>query len=393
MANYIDNFQLLSKPTGSLCNIDCDYCYYLEKEALYPERNANWKMDAHTLESYVSQQVRAQQADVVDFIWQGGEPLLAGIEFYKKAVALQQRYANGKQINNYFQTNGIRLTAEWAMFFKQYHFLVGISVDGNNRHHDHYRKSKSGKPTFKKVKAAIERLIEHDVEFNTLTVVSQANAEEPLMVYNSLKKLGARYMQFIPLVERLTRKPTANGLQLIAPAFAGQSTIAPWSVPAEQYGKFLNVIFREWAQRDIGQYFVMNFEQTMAQLAGFKGSCVFEPECGANLALEANGDVYSCDHFVYPEHKIGNINEDDLGALVNSEQQIRFSKHKAANIDSDCVNCEVKEVCNGGCPKHRFMPGNNGLNHKNYFCQSYKEHFGYALPQMKKILARLRGQA
>ena len=385
----IENFQLLSKPTSSVCNIDCEYCFYLEKEHLYPERKHNWQMDLDTLEHYVRQNIQSQTADVIDFIWQGGEPTLAGLDFYRKAVELQKKYSKGKTINNFFQTNGIKLDKEWAIFLKENNFLVGISIDGNSTHHNKYRKTRSGKTTYDMVKKAIELMVEHGVEFNTLTVVSDANVDEPIQVYESLKKLGARYMQFIPLVERIANKPTEDGLYLIKPDFSGQSDIAPWTVPNNKYGKFLNKIFDHWYKNDIGHYFVMNFEQTMTQLVGGRSICVFEPECGANLALEANGDVYSCDHYVFPDNKIGNINQDKIKDLVNSEQQIQFSQNKLINLDKECLTCSVRKVCNGGCQKHRFLASSSGIMNKNYLCQSYKEHFTHVMPYMEKIIANI----
>ncbi|WGY46644.1 anaerobic sulfatase maturase [Vibrio sp. ABG19] len=391
MKPRIDNFQLLSKPTSSVCNIDCEYCFYLEKEHLYPERKHNWQMDEVTLENYVKKNIHSQPADTIDFIWQGGEPTLAGLAFYKKAVALQRKYAGKKQINNYFQTNGIKLDKEWLLFLKEHNFLVGISIDGNSLHHDAYRKTRSGKSTYDKVKKAIGLMNQYGVDFNTLTVVSDANVDEPIQVYESLKKLGSRYMQFIPLVERIANQPTEDGLYLIKPDFSGASDIAPWTVPNDKYGKFLNKIFDHWYRNDIGHCFVMNFEQTMTQLVGGRGICIFEPECGANLALEANGDIYSCDHFVFPDNKIGNINEDKLSMLINSDQQLEFSHSKLKNIDQDCLTCPVRKMCNGGCPKHRFLASRNGLRNKNYLCQSYKEHFTHVLPYMNNIIANIFG--
>ena len=386
MANLINNFQLLSKPTGSICNLDCEYCFYLEKEKLYPDRKSNWKMDLNTLENYIRKNIQSQSADVVDFIWQGGEPTLAGLDFYKTAVYFQKKYGGNKKINNFFQTNGVGLTDEWAIFFRENNFLIGVSIDGGPQENNHYRKTKSGKDTYYLVKKAIDLLIAFDVEFNTLTVVSDINVDAPLDLYETLKKLGSRYMQFIPLVERIANTPTEEGLYIIKPDFTGESDVAPWSVPNSKYGRFLNEIFDYWYKHDIGNYFVMNFEQTMTQLIGGCGICVFEPECGANLALEANGDVYSCDHFVFPENKIGNINQDELTEIVNSDQQLVFSKSKLKDIDKECLTCTVREVCNGGCPKHRILLSDNGLRNKNYLCKSYKEHFSHVLPHMKVII-------
>ncbi|PJC87018.1 anaerobic sulfatase maturase [Vibrio sp. HA2012] len=392
MSTTIENFQLLSKPTSSVCNLDCEYCFYLEKEHLYPERKHNWQMDPETLDNYIKKNIQSQPANVIDFIWQGGEPTLAGLDFYRKAVELQKKYAKNKTINNFFQTNGVKFNKEWATFLKENNFLVGISVDGNSVHHNKYRKTRSGKATYEMVKKAIGLMTEHGVEFNTLTVVSDTNVDEPIQVYEALKELGAKYMQFIPLVERIANKPTEEGLYLIKPDFSGQSDIAPWTVPNDKYGKFLNKIFDYWLEKDIGHYFVMNFEQTLTQLVGGRSICVFEPECGANLALEANGDIYSCDHYVFPDNKIGNINNDDLTELVSSEQQLEFSKGKLLNLDTDCLSCSVRKVCNGGCPKHRFLTSSSGLRNKSYLCQSYKEHFSYVVPKMENLIKKMFNQ-
>lgn len=346
-------------------------------------------MNSETLANYVKKNIKSQPADIIDFIWQGGEPTLAGIDFFKQAVELQNRHKGKKTINNFFQTNGIKLNDEWCEFFKQNNFLIGLSIDGNRAHHDKYRKTRSGKSTYDQVLNAIELLKKHKVEFNTLTVVSDSNVDEPLQVYESLKKLGSHYMQFIPLVERIANQPTDDGLYLIKPDFTGMADVAPWSVPNDKYGKFLNTIFDHWMKNDIGHYFVMNFEQTLTQLVGGKSICVFEPECGANLALEANGDVYSCDHYVFPEDKLGNINSDELPELVNSNQQLSFSKNKLLNLDKNCLTCPVRKVCNGGCPKHRFLASENGLKNKSYLCQSYKEHFSYVVPKMEQIISNI----
>ncbi|MDW6093891.1 anaerobic sulfatase maturase [Vibrio rhizosphaerae] len=389
MQNQIENFQLLSKPTGSVCNIDCEYCFYLEKEKLYPSRKQNWQMDEETLQNYVKTNIESQSAPVIDFIWQGGEPTLAGLAFFEKAVAYQQRYAQGKQINNFFQTNGLNLTPSWAKFFHRHQFLIGLSIDGNAEHHNRYRRTKSGKNTYDKVIEAIELLKKYQVEFNTLTVVSEHNVHEPLEVYRALKAIGSHYMQFIPLVERIANQADANGLFLIKPDFSDPCQVAPWTVPSAAYGHFLNTIFDEWQKHDIGQYFVMNFEQTMTQLIGGKGSCVFSEECGANLALEANGDVYSCDHFVFPDNKLGNIHHNNLLKMVNSEQQLQFSQSKSKDISVDCLHCPVKAVCHGGCPKHRFSLSSNGIPNKNYLCDGYKVHFSHCVPPMKEIIRRV----
>lgn len=390
MTRHFANFQLIAKPSGSVCNINCTYCFYLEKEHLYPARKNRWQMDDATLEAFVQQNISAQRAGVVDFIWQGGEPTLMGIEFFAKAVAFQARYRGNRRINNYFQTNGIRLNDDWARFLKQHNFLVGVSLDGDRASNDAWRLGRSGNSTYDQVIAGIEALKRHEVEFNTLTVVNVENVKRPLETYRALKRVGSRYMQFIPLVERQATEPGPDGLTLISPDFSGQSRVTEWSVPAKAWGAFLNKIFDYWLLNDLGQVFVMNFEQTMTQLTGGFGSCVHAETCGGNVAMEANGDIYSCDHFVYPQHRLGNIHDQPLTDIVNSTQNVAFGQHKRSGISKDCLRCPVKSVCNGGCPKHRFEISRNDLPDKNYFCAGYEKHFTYCLPKMRTVLELLQ---
>ncbi|MBJ7223940.1 MULTISPECIES: anaerobic sulfatase maturase [unclassified Brenneria] len=389
MSQSIANFQLMAKPSGSVCNIDCSYCFYLEKEHLYPERKSRWKMDGETLENYIRKNISGQQADVVDFLWQGGEPTLLGIDFFREALRLQNQYRGGKRINNFFQTNGINIDDDWARFLKENQFLVGLSIDGDRISNDAHRLTRSGKSTFDAVMQGLEALKRHRVEFNTLTVVNAENVKRPLDVYHFLKRIGSRYMQFIPLVERRAAQPDANGLMLIQPDFSGQCSVTEWSVPAKAYGRFLNTIFDYWVQHDLGNVFVMNFEHTLTKMTGQLSACVINETCGGNLIVESNGDVYSCDHFVYPEHKLGNINQDDLVSLVNSPRNIAFGQHKLKNISKDCLNCAVRPVCHGGCPKHRFEISSDGRPNKNYFCDGFKTHLLHVLPRMQSLLTQM----
>ncbi|MEC5319806.1 anaerobic sulfatase maturase [Brenneria populi subsp. brevivirga] len=393
MSLKIPNFQLMAKPSGSVCNIDCSYCFYLEKEHLYPERKNRWKMDKITLENYVRKNITDQKADIIDFLWQGGEPTLLGIDFFQEAIRLQEKYRGKKQINNYFQTNGTNINDDWAIFLKNNNFLVGLSIDGDRISNDAHRLTRSGKSTFDDVIKGLQALQRHHVEFNTLTVVNAENVQRPLDVYRFLKRIGSRYMQFIPLVERRANQPDKNGLTLIQPDFSGQCHVESWSVPSSAWGHFLNTIFDEWAAKDLGSIFIMNFEQTMAKMAGMPSACVINEVCGGNLIVESNGDVYSCDHFVYPEHKLGNINHDDLASMVNSPQNISFGERKLTQISKDCLSCPVKFVCNGGCPKHRFMLSSDGKPNKHYLCSGFKIHLTHVLPKMQTILTMLRHQA
>ena len=364
----INNFGVMAKPSSSVCNIDCTYCFYLEKEHLYPDRKKQWRMDDTTLENYIRDQIQSQKGDVIDFVWQGGEPTLLGVDFFRQAIAFQQQYRGYKTITNSLQTNATLLNEEWALFLKEHQFLIGVSIDGDRISNDTYRLSRKGKSTFDDTLNGLALLKKHNVDFNTLTVVNAENVKRPLNVYAFLKRIGSQYMQFIPLVERKAIVPDRDGLILIQPTFEGESNLAEWSVPAKAYGKFLNTIFDHWIQQDLGKIFVMNFEQTMSQLVGRPGACVFSETCGNGLAMESNGDVYSCDHYVYPEHKLGNVNETSLIELVNLPQNLKFGEDKLTNISTDCHQCEVRSVCHGGCPKHRFEPSSDGLLNRNYLC-------------------------
>lgn len=390
MSDSINNFQLMAKPSGSVCNIACSYCFYLEKHHLYPERKNYWKMDGETLRHYIIKYIVGQDADVVDFIWQGGEPTLAGIDFYREAVRLQHQYRNGKKINNFFQTNGVNIDDEWALFLKENCFLVGLSIDGDRISNDVHRVTRTGKSTYDAVIKGLEALKRHHVEFNTLTVINSENVKRPKDVYNMLKRLGSRYMQFIPLVERRATVADENGLTLIQPDFAGQCNVTEWSVSAKAYGNFLNTLFDQWITHDLGTVFVMNFEETMARLAGQNSACVINETCGGNLIIEANGDVYSCDHFVYPEHRLGNINHDEIKEMVNSPQNREFSQNKQMNLSKECKSCAFLAVCNGGCQKHRFTISDDGRPNKNYFCEGLRIHLNHSLPMMHYLLQLMR---
>lgn len=390
MINKIEHFQLMAKPSGSVCNIDCTYCFYLEKEHLYPERKSHWKMDSITLENYIKKNITEHTDNVVDFIWQGGEPTLLGIDLYKEAIHLQNTYKDRKHINNYFQTNGLNIDDEWAAFLKENNFLVGLSIDGDRISNDAHRRTRSGKSSFDALMKGLDCLKRHKVEFNTLTVVNSENVKRPMDVYNFLKRIGSKYIQFIPLVERKSSTPDENGLTLIKPDFMGQCEVTEWSAPSKAYGVFLNKIFDHWIQNDLGSIFVMNFEQTMTKMIGRPSGCVINETCGGNIIIEANGDIYSCDHFVYPENKIGNINKDDLIQILNSKEHLSFSNKKSTEISIDCVNCVVRSVCNGGCPKHRFLISSNGKPNKNYFCSGYYTHLSHSIPKMRRIINLLQ---
>lgn len=306
----LEAFHVMAKPTGPICNLDCKYCFYLEKENLYAKKS-NWMMSDTVLENYIRQYIEAQNVPVVNFAWQGGEPTLMGVEFFRKAVALQKRHAGGKQITNAFQTNGVLLNDQWAEFLAQNQFLVGISIDGPRDLHDRYRVSKGGQPTFERVMQGVECLKKHRVEFNTLTAVHRHNADHPLEIYHFLKEIGSGFMQFIPIAERVATVPNRDGLVLVSPDDGDEAQVSPWSVEPLQYGKFLCEIFDEWVRRDVGRYFIQTFDVALESWLGLPQSlCIFRDTCGAAMVMEHNGDLYSCDHFVYPEHRLGNILQD-----------------------------------------------------------------------------------
>lgn len=369
------------KPTGSVCNLDCKYCFYLEKEQLYPERKSNYRMSEETLELFIKQHIDAQDVDGVIFAWQGGEPTLMGLPFYRRAVELQRRYAGGKTIVNTFQTNGMLIDDAWADFFRQHNFLVGISVDGDAVLHDEWRVSRSGKPTHAKVEQAINCLARHGVEFNTLTVVNQTNMHHPQRVYAYLKSIGSRYMQFIPLVERKMESENA-----LAHPHDRQTIMTPWSVDALQFGHFLNTIFDIWIREDIGDIGIQLFEQTLAAWCGLPPQvCVFAPVCGSAFAMEMNGDVYNCDHFVYPQYKLGNINDTTLRQMNIGRQNRQFGDDKSRLMAQECHSCQWLFACYGGCPKHRFLPSASGQLNENYLCAGYKLFFSHTAPVMNAM--------
>lgn len=391
-------FHLLTKPIGPICNLDCKYCFYLEKEKLYPGER-QWRMSDEVLAEYVRQYIESQPGPEVYFAWQGGEPTLLGVDFFRKAVALQQQFAGGKVISNALQTNGTLLDEEWCRFLAGEKFLIGLSIDGPRELHDQYRVDKGQKPTFDRVMRGLELLKQHRVDFNTLTVVSDANSRQPLEVYRFLKNIGSEFLQFIPLVERNAASNEA-GLDFAAPPVLGHarvgtdnalSPVTPWSVKSEQYGIFLCTIFDEWVRRDVGKVFVQLFDVALGNWMGLGSSlCVFAETCGSAMAIEHNGDVYSCDHYVYPQYRLGNVMNQSLGEMVGSPSQTKFGNDKADLLPRYCRDCEVRFACNGECPKHRFIRTPDGEEGLNYLCAAYKKFFNHADPQMKTMARLLR---
>jgi uncharacterized protein len=390
------SFHVLTKPIGPICNLDCTYCFYLEKQKLYPDER-QWQMSDAVLEAYIRQYIQDQPVPEINFAWQGGEPTLLGVGFFRKVAGLQQKYAGGKTISNALQTNGTLLDAEWCEFLAAHKFLIGLSIDGPRELHDKYRVDKGQKPTFDAVMRGLELLKQHQVEFNTLTVVNRANSQRPLEVYRFLKEIGSEFLQFIPLVERqASAQLQARGFDFAGPPANGQANDPPspvtgWSVEAGQYGNFLCTIFDEWVRKDVGRVFVQLFDVALGNWMGLGSSlCVFAEKCGVALALEHNGDLYSCDHYVYPKYRLGNLMNQSLGGMVRSHEQTRFGHDKFDLLPQYCRKCEVRFACNGECPKHRFIKTPEGEDGLNYLCPAYKKFFNHIDPPMR-AMGRLLG--
>jgi len=389
-------FHVLTKPVGAICNLDCKYCYYLEKEKLYGSKE-KFRMNDDLLESYIRHFIDSQPGTNIEMAWQGGEPTLLGIDFFRRVVELQKRHAGNKVIRNAIQTNGTLLNDEWGSFLKENDFLVGVSIDGPAHLHDKYRVDKQQRPTFNLVVAGIDVLKRYGVDFNTLTTVNRGNQDHPLEVYHFLKELGSQFMQFIPLVER---KPDngakALGLDLGLPPGEYNENSTPvthWSVEPKPYGTFLTTIFDEWVRQDVGKIFVQIFDVALAQVVdGNPGLCIFAETCGTQLVMEHNGDVFSCDHYVYPQYRLGNIATDTFPQMLNSPAQRKFGEDKRSTLPQYCVKCEVRFACNGDCPKHRFTLTPDGEEGLSYLCASYKHFFNHAMPYVLTMAQLISNQ-
>lgn len=383
-------FQVMLKPVGPACNLDCTYCYYLEKKNIYPGK-ALFRLDEELLEVFIRDYIAAQDVPVVSFVWQGGEPTMLGVEYFRKAVEIQKKYAGKKRIENSFQTNGTLLTDEFCEFFKENEFLIGISIDGPKALHDHYRKNKSGEPSWDKVMQGIGLLKKHGVEFNTLSVVNRLTGDHPLEVYRFLKAIGSTFIQFIPIVERLTEEPGDDRQKLVHHTFKGKAEVTPWSVRPKQFGEFMSAIFDEWVRNDVGRHYVQLFDVTLANWYGANpGLCVFSETCGTAAVMEHSGDVYCCDHFVYEDYFLGNIRERPIGQLMAQPRQSMFGQDKKATLPPYCLKCEVRFACHGECPKHRFEKTPLGDPGLSYLCESYKHFFNHVKPYMDYMVKELR---
>ncbi|WP_126148324.1 anaerobic sulfatase maturase [Synechococcus elongatus] len=366
------HFHVMAKPTGPICNLDCEYCFYLDKEQDYPQDHS-FQIAEAKLERYIQNYIAAQSGEVINFAWQGGEPTLLGVKFFEKVVALQKRYAKGKVISNSIQTNGTLLNDRWGKFLKEHHFLVGLSLDGPRELHDRYRVDKKQKPSFDRVMQGLVILKKYQVDFNILCVVHRHNAQHPQLIYSFFKEIGARFIQFIPLVDRV------------------DDQVAEWSVDPKAYGDFLIQIFNQWVRTDIGQVFIQIFDVALGNWMGLGSSlCLFAETCGQAIALEHDGKVYSCDHYVTPQHQIGDIEQQSFLEMLTSDQQIQFGQAKQTSLPNYCRNCEVKFACQGECPRNRFAATPEGEPGLNYLCEGYRAFFNYIDPYMQIMAALLK---
>lgn len=355
---------VMLKPIGAACNLRCKYCYYLEKKELYPD-DKRYVMSDELLEKFIKDYLESQTMPQVLFTWHGGEALMRNISFYKKALELQKKYGRGRQIDNSIQTNGTLLTDDWCRFFKDNNFLVGISIDGPQHCHDKYRKGVNNEPSFYKVMKGLSLLKKHGVEYNAMGVVNDYNVDYPLEFYNFFKSIDCRFIQFSPIVERINGEP------------------ASWNVPAAGWGDFLIAIFNEWVRNDVGQFYIQYFDSTLANWVGADpGVCTLAKYCGHAGVMEFNGDVYSCDHFVYPKYKLGNIKTHTLTEMMYSPQQMRFGQDKYDKLPRQCKECDVLFACHGECPKNRIIKTKDGEEGLNYLCEGYYKFYKHVAPYM-----------
>ena len=382
---------VMLKPVGAVCNLACEYCYYLEKARLYKETPKH-VMSEKLLEKFIEEYINSQTMPQVLFTWHGGETFMRPISFYKKAIELQKKYANGRTIDNCIQTNGTLLTDEWCKFLKENNFLVGVSIDGPQEFHDEYRRNRQGQPSFQKVMKGINLLKKHGVEWNAMAVVNDFNADYPLDFYHFFKELDCRYIQFTPIVERLGKRK--DGLTLSSAIQNTDGTeLAEFSITPKQWGNFLCTIFDEWIREDVGKFFIQRFDSTVANWIGAQpGVCTLAKTCGHAGVMEFNGDVYSCDHFVFPEYRLGNIYQKTLVEMMYSPEQQRFGQHKQDSLPRQCRECEFLFACNGECPKNRFMHTADGEAGLNYLCKGYRQFFKHVAPYMDFMKKELMAQ-
>ena len=381
---------VMLKPIGAHCNLACDYCYYLEKAKLYDDVPKHI-MSEELLEEFVRQYIGAQTMSEVLFTWHGGETLMRPLSFYQRAMELQRKYAGGRRIDNCIQTNGTMLTDEWCRFFRENNWLVGVSIDGPQEFHDEYRKNRAGAPSFHKVMKGIQLLNKHGVEWNAMAVVNDFNADYPLDFYHFFKEIGCRYIQFTPIVERIRRHDDGRHLAHISDG--EECSLADFSVTPEQWGNFLCTIFDEWVRNDVGEVFVQIFDATLCNWVGHApGVCTMARSCGHAAVMEFNGDVYSCDHFVFPEYRLGNIRTQTLTQMLYSPRQDEFGAMKMNTLPRQCRECKYLFACNGECPKNRFAKTKDGEPGLNYLCAGYRKFFAHVAPYMEFMKEELRNE-
>lgn len=374
---------VMLKPVGAACNLACDYCYYLEKANLYKGAESH-VMSERLLERFVKEYIQSQTMSEVMFTWHGGEPLLRPLSFYQKAIALQKKYAQGRVINNSLQTNGTLLTEEWCRFFKDNNWLIGVSIDGPQRLHDAYRKNRRGQPSFAEVMRGIDLLNQYGVDWNAMAVVNRFNADYPLEFYHFFRSINCRFIQFTPVVERIFEHQ--DGRHFASP-MQEEGELADYSVTPEQWGHFLCTMFDEWAKHDIGEYFIQIIESTLANWMGISpGVCSLAKTCGHAGVMELNGDVYCCDHYVFPEYKLGNIYEHSLAEMMYGDKQRTFGLMKYDSLPKQCKACEFLFACHGECPKNRFATTADGEKGLNYLCKGYYQFFKHAKPFIEAFI-------
>ena len=379
-------FSVMAKPVGSACNLRCKYCYYLEKGKFYKTGDSHL-MNEESLENFIQQYIGSQPTKTVVFNWHGGEALIRPINFYRKIVELERKYGNGREITNTIQTNGTLLTDEWCEFFQEHNWLVGVSIDGPQHLHDVYRKKANGESSFTEVMEGISLLNKHRVDWNVLATVNAANADYPEETYRFLKNLGTPFLQFTPVVERIKR----DGM--LANQGDENIKLAEFSVKPVQWGNFICRVFDEWVKSDVGEIYVQLFDATLANKIGAQSPvCTMASECGSALAVEFNGDVYSCDHFVFPKYKLGNIYKKPLWQMSMSEQQKRFGNSKKDSLPKKCRECEYLWGCHGECPRNRFVKTSEKGRFLNYLCEGYRMFFEHVSPAMEFMKKELEAE-
>jgi len=392
--NLPSGLHVVAKPIGSACNLDCAYCFYLEKQALYGD-GEDFRMPDEVLAAFVRSYISSQSTPVVEFVWQGGEPTLLGLDFFRRVIELQRPFTQFKTITNSVQTNGTLLDDEWCRFLKDQNFMVGLSLDGPREIHDRYRRDRQGYGSFDAVMRGLRLLQKHGVEYNVMASVARETARQPLEVYHFFKEQGVEFIQFVPIIERPPAVAELTlGLSLAGPAVLdreeGNAEVTPWSVLPEEYGDFLIAIYEEWVRFDVGTTFVMNFEWALnAWLGQPSPVCVHARQCGRSVVIEHNGDLFACDHYVYPQHRLGNLLTDDLGGMVQTSLKSGFGVCKESALPRWCRECEVLAACQGGCPKHRFAQSHYGEPGLHYLCAGYNKFFRHIRKYLRAMTTLL----